>query len=184
MKFKLLSDKIYAVKSILSNLEFNQVIDEFNHNQWVFDKKELIEDATYPIRGSLKKNNSDLKSLGDNYTFIKIGSKLKYKVSKLLHRNVELIRINTNIQFFGQESSFHKDGDDGSWTLVLFCNFNWNSTWGGEFVVRNLENDYFYVAFIPNNGVLIPGWLDHTGMAPNRLSNQPRISLAFTFQEF
>ena len=39
MKFKLLSDKIYAVKSILSNLEFNQVIDEFNHNQWIFDKK-------------------------------------------------------------------------------------------------------------------------------------------------
>ncbi len=55
--------------------------------------------------------------------------------------------------------------------------------WGGEFVVRNLENDYSYVAFIPNNGVLIPGWLDHTGMAPNRLSNQPRLSLAFTFQE-
>ena len=47
-----------------------------------------------------------------------------------------------------------------------------------EFVVRNLENEYSYVAFIPNNGVLIPGWLDHTGMAPNRLTNQPRLSLA------
>ena len=54
--------------------------------------------------------------------------------------------------------------------------------WGGEFVVRNLENEYSYVAFIPNNGVLIPGWLDHTGMAPNRLTNQPRLSLA-TYQE-
>ena len=183
MKSKLLSDKIYTIKNVLSNFEFNQVNEEFIYNQWVFDKKELHEDVSYPIRGSLKKNNSDLKSLGDIYTFINIGSKLRLKVSKLLHRNIELIRVNTNIQFFGQESSFHRDGDVGRWTLVLFCNFNWNSTWGGEFVVRNLENDYSHVAFIPNNGVLIPAWLDHTGMAPNRLSNQPRISLAFTFQE-
>ena len=53
-----------------------------------FDKKEL-KMLTIP----LKKNNSDLKSLGDVYTFIKIGSKLKYKVSKLLHKDVELMSI-------------------------------------------------------------------------------------------
>ena len=29
--------------------------------------KKLTEDNTYPIRGLLKKHNSNLKSLGDNY---------------------------------------------------------------------------------------------------------------------
>ena len=183
MESKRLTDRIYTLKKVLSDLEFDQVVDEFVYNRWVFNKKELHESDFYPFRGTLEKNNYDLKSLGDNHVFINIGSKFKYKVSKLLHRDVELIRINTNIQFFGHDSSFHKDADIGSWTLVVFCNYEWDSSWGGEFVVRNLENEYSYVAFIPNNGVLIPGWLDHTGMAPNRLTNQPRISLAFTFQE-
>ena len=183
MESKLLTDRVYTLKNVLSDIEFAQVIEEFIYNRWVFNKRELDEDNSYPFRGTLEKNNYNLLSLGDNHVFINIGSRLKYEVAKLLHRDVELIRINTNIQFFGHDSSFHKDANIGSWTLVVFCNSNWDSSWGGEFVVRNLEDDYSYVAFIPNNGVLIPGWLDHTGMAPNRLTNQPRISLAFTFQE-
>ena len=47
----------------------------------------------------------------------------------------------------------------------------------GEESLLSAENDYSYVAFIP--GVLIPGWLDHTGMAPNRLTINPD----YAFQE-
>jgi hypothetical protein len=183
MESRLLTDRIYTLKKVLSNKEFVQVVDEFTYNRWVFNKKELNEGISQPFRGTLEKNNYDPIALGDNHVLINIGSRLKYQIAKLLYKEVELIRVNTNIQFFGHDSPFHKDADIGSWSLVVFCNSYWDSSWGGEFVVRNLEDEYSYVAFIPNNGVLIPGWLDHTGMGPNRLSNQPRLSLAFTYQE-
>ena len=41
MESKLLTDRIYTLEKVLSDLEFDQVVDEFVYNRWVFNKKEL-----------------------------------------------------------------------------------------------------------------------------------------------
>ena len=57
MESKLLTDRIYTLEKVLSDLEFDQVVDEFVYNRWVFNKKELHESDFYPFRGTLEKNN-------------------------------------------------------------------------------------------------------------------------------
>ena len=182
MKVKIISDKIYSLSNVLSIDNFYKIEDEFNYNPWIFNKKEIEEGDHHPICGTLQKVDYG-KNIGDNLVLINIGSILKFNIENILQKNIELKRINTNIQFFGQNSSFHEDGFNGSWTLVLFCSHHWNTSWGGEFVVQNTDSDYSYVPYIPNNGVLIPGQLQHIGMPPNRLCTVPRLSIAFTYQE-
>lgn len=183
MKIKQSLDEIIILKDILSDKEFYQIQDEFYYNQWDFNKKERQEDSSYPLRGRLKKPNYG-HSLGDNLILLNIGSRLKLHVEKILRKKIELKRVNTNIQFFGQNSSFHKDSSTESvWTLIIFCNETWNINWGGEFVIENGEGNYSYVSYLPNNGVLIPAWLEHQGLPPGRLCNLPRISVAFTYHQ-
>ena len=183
VKIKQSLDELIALKDILSLKEFYQIQDEFQYTQWDFNKKENTESDAYPRRGELRKPKYG-NTLGDNITFLNIGSRLKLHVEKILRKKIELRRINTNIQFFGQHSSFHKDSTTKSaWTLIIFCNKIWDTNWGGEFVIQNNEGDYSYVPYIPNTGVLIPAWLEHQGLPPSRLCNSPRISLAFTYRE-
>jgi hypothetical protein len=179
-------DNIYQIKNILPTHDFLTLSEEFNsgYNTWKFNKYEVFDDDDHPVRGCIQKPSSIRNdTLGDNLNLIKYGSILKFSCEKIIKNRLSLIRINTNIQFFGQESSFHKDGFEGSWTLNLFMNPNWDTSWGGEFVVQDKEGDYFYYPYIPNNAILFPGDLEHMGHAPNVLSKNPRFTIAFTYQE-
>ena len=184
MKIKQSLDELIVLKNILSAKEFYQIQDEFFYNQWDFNKKEPMQNAAYPIRGSLRKPKYG-NNIGDNITFLNIGSRLKLHAQKILRKKLELKRVNTNIQFFGQNSYFHVDSSikNPAWSVIVFCNKSWDANWGGEFVIKTDEDDYSYVPYIPNTGVLIPAWLEHQGLPPNRLCNLPRLSVAFTYHE-
>ena len=165
------------------------ILDEFDYNEWHFKKIENWEDkSNYPVRGRLNTKNctrNAVDPIGYNYQLIKIATDLKYKFQSLLIKNsLTLHRINTNIQYFGMESSFHVDSSDKKyWSFVYFIEPLWDTRWGGDFCVWTGEKDYQYVPYIPNTGVLFPAHLEHMGYAPNRLSNKPRLSVAFVYHE-
>ena len=193
MKITTLSSKhkIYRALDVLSEFDNQLIFDEFNNNEWIFKKIESKEDKlSYPIRGSLNSKRlgrDSLNIIGHNLQFIKFATEVKYKLQSLVIENpLVLFRINTNIQFFGMESSFHRDNpneEKNYWTFVYFIGPNWDVTYAGEFCVHTGGLDYHYVPYIPNTGVLFPAHLEHMGHSPNRLSNRPRLSIAFTYQE-
>lgn len=184
-----LKHKIYRAHDVLGESENQLVLDEFNHNNWKFNKVEPTEDKlSYPVRGELETRNctSDgINIIGYNSQLIKIATDIKYKLQRLLiDKPLKLIRINTNIQYFGMESSFHVDSvKRKSWSFVYFVGPQWDTTWGGELCVHTDTKDYQYIPYIPNTAVLFPAHLEHIGYSPNRLSNKPRLSIAFVYHE-
>ena len=106
---------------------------------------------------------------------------------------MRLIRINTNIQFHGQDSAFHTDDDyfvdnpdARCWTCVVFSEYDWDATWGGQIEIQTEENseDYIALPFSPNCAVLFDGSLEHRGLVyPNRFAQCERKTLAFLFEE-
>lgn len=177
-----------SFEGVLPVKKYWQLIDEFNqiYNPFIFNKNEYyqnpVESKFYPLWGSMQKPGGK-ESVGDNLALINIAEILKYAAQKELKRKLSLTRVNTNLQLFGQEATFHVDGDSDSWTFLVFVCQAWNTEWGGEFVVQTSASDYSYVPFMPNRGVLFNANLPHKGSSPNRLCPIPRFSFAATFVE-
>ena len=183
-----LKHRIYRAHDVLKKSDNELIVDEFSHNKWIFNKVEPSR-GDAPVRAWLETknvhNNGDGDIIGYNNQLIRIATDIQYKLQRLLiDKPLKLYRINTNIQYFGMESSFHLDSSkDGGWSFVYFIGPEWDTLWGGEFCVRTGQTDYQYVPYIPNTGVLFPASLLHMGIAPNRLCNQPRCSIAFVYHE-
>jgi hypothetical protein len=182
------SKQYISFESVLPVKTYWQLIDEFDgmHNSFIFSKNEHYQNPTeakfYPLWGAIQKPGGK-DSVGDNLALISVAEILKYKAQKELKRRLKLTRVNTNLQLFGQEATFHVDGDSDSWTFLVFVCKGWSTEWGGEFVVQTGPSDYSYVPFMPNKGVLFNANLPHKGSAPNRLCPVPRTSFAATFVE-
>ena len=97
-------------------------------------------------------------------------------------------RVLTNIQFFGQESTFHQDSDKNEevvidWSFLIFVDSDWNSEHGGDFIC--IENGkYKNIPFIPNNGQQ-PFLLHYSieTLANTLCLYKPRKTIQFLFEE-
>ena len=133
--------------------------------------------------------------IGWNYKFMDASIYAKHAARKILKTDLKLVRIQTNIQFYGMESDWHtdygdNDGPGAAWSFVIYINDDWDMTYDGQFVIAtgnpfepDHTKEYFNVSCIPNTGVLFNARLDHRGGAPNRFCNTERMSLAFMFEE-
>ena len=178
--------EVWYIKNIFSEDMFNDVVTEFfsEYSQWVFDKH---QNSTDPIFGELMctHDHTDNWSYSTNFQLIKSATIAKLKVQKILKRDLELCRVNTNIHFHGQDSAFHNDAEDSTikiWTCVVFTEFDWDSTWGGHIEIQS-GDDYITLPYIPNCAVLLNGHLEHRGLAPNRFAIHERKTLAFLWKE-
>ena len=186
-------EEVWSIDDILDKDDYVSMLEEFrpHFNNWVFIKKDQDmpidpgEDIIhYPKWGQHVKHGGGEQGIGDNLFFIKIGELLKYKVvQRLLRKNVELKRVNTNIQFPQQESTMHLDSGHNGWTMLLFVCPYWNPQWGGEFQVQSDDRRMHYVSYNANCGALINGNLLHRGLAPNHISPIERMSIAYTYKE-
>lgn len=197
MKYEQLDNDVYLIEQVFDKSTWQSLRDEFHpqFNNWIFSKKEFTmlpeseqsgTTSKYPTWGCVYKPTSTTLDeglqhirLGDNLNFLHAGSTLKLHAEKMLQRRLDLFRINTNIQFFGQESTFHKDGHDTDWSFLVFMNNMWDSLWGGAFDIHRRHS----IPYIPNNGILFRASLLHKGSAPNRLCPIERTSIAFTYEE-
>lgn len=185
-------DDIFIWDQILETKDFLNYFQEFNdlNNNWRFnkvvsetqipDKRETIE---LPWFGNISKPYNP-QGIGDNLNLLDLSSKLKIIAEQTLKTKLDLVRINTNIQFFGQESMLHQDAtSDNFWTFLVFFNISWLAEHGGEFLLIRPDNTTFLSLPLPNRGILFKASLFHKGCAPNKFCGTPRFSVACTYKE-
>lgn len=183
MKFKVKEKNIYLLEDVYEINYYYALLEEFDffHNAWIFNKR---ENKNSPRFGLLADTYGP--GMGINHKLIDAGVIAKFHAKKILKRNLNFIRVNTNIQFFGQESDFHIDSEHDHakiWSMVMFMAESWDVSWGGELIIQCYDKNYLGIPFIPNCGVLFNGTMPHKGSAPNRFCNFERKSLAFLFEE-
>lgn len=185
-------DHIFVWDQILETKNFLKYFQEFNdlHNNWRFNK--IVSDSQEPGKretvelpwfGGLSKPY-DQQGIGDNLNLLDLSSRLKIIAEQTLRADLHLIRINTNIQFYGQESMLHQDAlSDNFWTFLVFFNVKWLAEHGGEFMLIRSDNTTFSSLPLPNRGILFRANLFHKGCAPNKFCGTPRFSVACTYGE-
>ena len=119
----------------------------------------------------------------DRLVYYQAATTILLKVKRYLRQDIRLLRIHSGAKYFGCEPAFHTDfKEDYCFTFVLFTNRYWNTNWGGEFIAQNpITNEYNYVPYIPNNGVLVPSNWEHTGTPPITPKAGLRTSVAFVY---
>ncbi len=141
------------------------------------------------------KNGSDSSNINDKVTWgktiddeitltnIDASIEINFKIQKILKTRLRLAKIHINGQTSNQLTNFHIDFDDSDfWTFILFTSLEWNTTWGGEFIVINPNtNEHKYVPYIPNTGCLIPSNWIHVGNSPNGFTDKLRTTIAFSY---
>ena len=183
-------DFLYVWNQILKPKHFYNYYDEFKgeNNNWMFDKlvtpdrqapkREVLE---LPWFGGISKPYSD-QSIGINFGLIDLSTRLKIIAEQTVKTKLQLKRINTNIQFFGQDTLLHTDDtEDTSWTFLVFFNHSWFAEHGGEFILIKPDGSSFTCLPLPNRGVLFRASLHHAGKGPNRFCGTPRLSVACTY---
>lgn len=179
---------LYKFEDILPLNMFYRAQEEIfpRYNNWNYKKEGTLIpeelDDFYPQRMSVAKVNGD--TLGWSLPLIEVGTWVKLVTEYTIKKKVDLVRINTNIQSFGQESTYHTDGSEREWTFLVFLNSNWNAEWGGDFTIQLDNNFYMGITPLPNSGILFRGDFFHKGNAPNRLCPTQRWSAAYTFSEY
>ncbi len=194
--FPLNNMKLWIYDNILSRDDYFALMDEFRgeYNPWMFYKKEhwsykcdgtKIKDrmghVPYPKWGAIHKPTED--ELGDNLCLINIGENLKYAVQKQVKHPVYLERINSNIQFPGQEGTFHFDGDEHMYTMIVMVAQGWESQWGGDFICVGENDEHYITPYRPNRGILFQANYKHRGSAPNNFAWLERKTIAFTYRD-
>lgn len=183
-----MTEDLHVVENVLPPHVFQWAFEEFtptyNFHSGAKYESQIIPphlEQYYPTWSALEKPDED--GLGDNLQLIRVATYVKLTAQKLLQKDLELFRVNTNIQKFGEEATFHDDGPEGTWTFLVYVMPFWNLEWGGDFIIQSSERDYRSVPCFPNRGILFKGHLQHRGSAPNRLCNFVRLSIAFSFKE-
>lgn len=109
-----------------------------------------------------------------------IGGKIEEETGHKLYWE----RCHVNGQTAGQISSIHTDYRDTEHiTAILFCCPQWNTQWGGTFMVydENLSK-YEYYSYLPNSAAIIPSQWEHFGESPNHFTHEMRVTIAFMFK--
>ena len=194
LHYEKLDKNLYVLDDFFSMDEFMPLNDELHGMYHTFmRKREKHVSGDKPHWMALSKNDTpDGKphnGLGENMVFLERATKIRWAISKILKPDFsfELRRVNTNLQWKFQDSSFHLDSYDEkgkvywSWTFLTFTQTDWDFEWGGEFVCQLDDRDYRTVPYVPNRSVLFNGDCSHRGSSPNIFSQDFRTSLAWTF---
>lgn len=158
-------------KNVLQGSQFMSLWEEIEEN-WSFINQSIKDGPVFWG----KRYNNDIVS-------IHASTVVKLKIQKVLKRKLNLIRIQHNAQTSFQETNFHMDETiDNVWTFVLFSSPYWNTNWGGELVILNEKTqDFNYVRYFPNTGVLFPSFWQHKPHSPTTGSSGLRTTVAFQF---
>ena len=186
MIFEKLDEEVYLIKDAFSLSQFTTLYDELlpGVNSWD-TKREYDNNCRWFGLHKPKEH-----SLYEYPSFLSVAPIIKFYIKKIIKPTFDifLYRINTNIQYFANEGDFHLDSpefENGSrgwgWTFLTFTQNEWNSSWGGEFIVRNKQGKYIHAPYIPSQSILFNGGLEHRGSAPNVLTKKARTSIAWTF---
>ncbi|WP_433767585.1 2OG-Fe(II) oxygenase [Pseudomonas putida] len=108
--------------------------------------------------------------------------KLWKRLSSLHSFNITLLGVYANGQTFGQDTIIHRDNKTHpGFTVIVFCNEHWPTSWGGELVFYDDNKENVVKAVLPKSRriVIFDGRIPHAARSPSVKCDQVRMTLAF-----
>ncbi|AIX30392.1 hypothetical protein Syn7803US36_204 [Synechococcus phage ACG-2014f] len=193
--YEKLDKNLYVLDDFFTMDEFMPLHDELHGMYHTFlRKRERYMGGENPYWFALSKNDTPNSSpnngLGENMVFLDRATKIRWAINKILRPDFSfyLKRINTNLQWKFQDSSFHLDSYSNEldekywgWTFLACTQTDWDYEWGGEFVCQVADRTYKNISYSPNRCILFNGDCSHRGAAPNIFARDVRTTVAWTF---
>ena len=163
---------ITIFENFINDEELQDMIDAINRSSWkhmatsgpesiVFWYAEMIQEAT-------------------------IGKQMLTKIEKIFGKKYKIDRMYANGQTFGQDGSFHQDNlDDNAYTLLIYVSHitEENVDHIGGFTQFKRDGKIINVEPYKKRGLFFKSNIFHRGMAPSRISDMLRISIAIKVVE-
>jgi predicted 2-oxoglutarate/Fe(II)-dependent dioxygenase YbiX len=164
-----------------------QPIEYFPHFLHVSEFKKL-QDLVFKSKNWCLENGSRIKSprfwklLLDDEMYVH--SLIEHF---LMRRNLKVLRVYANGQFYGQNGSFHQDDlRPGTWTFLLYCNDivrDEIDEWHGQTEFKLEDDRITSQQPVPNLGILFRSDIPHRGLAPSKHVTEMRVTVAWKLQE-
>ncbi|MGH8387061.1 MAG: 2OG-Fe(II) oxygenase [Pseudomonas sp.] len=104
------------------------------------------------------------------------------RFSDLHNFNMTLLGVYANGQTFGQDTIIHRDNKTHpGFTVIVFCNEYWPTSWGGELVFYDDNKENIVKAVLPKSRrvVIFDGRIPHAARSPSVKCDQVRMTLVF-----
>jgi Rps23 Pro-64 3,4-dihydroxylase Tpa1-like proline 4-hydroxylase len=135
---------------------------------------------------SLDNDENDIYFMFKNLKDTNMEATFKNKIEEYTGEKIEILRIYSNGQSFGQCGFWHVDTlmkeeyQPGYFTLVYYP-MEWPPEYGGHLMIRTEEG---VISFLPekNRGVIFDSNLSHMALGPSRHCRTQRKSIAVKFK--
>jgi hypothetical protein len=120
---------------------------------------------------------------------------IKSKIEKVTNKKFKVILLYANGQTYGQDGSFHQDGDfkeeNSNFKKYTFCLYLTDfpielcDIIGGNFEIKipNINDYTISINPIFNRGIFFPSYYFHRGNSFNRFTHELRVSIAWKLEE-
>ena len=157
-----------------------------------FINDEELEEVKHAIHRSSWKHRSTSNSTGITFWVAEmiqektLCKQLVAKIEKLSGKKYKILRFHANGQTFGQDGQFHTDyPDDNVYTLLIYVSpiTEENIDEIGAFTQIKRGMNIINIEPYKKKGLLFKSNMMHRGMAPSRLSDMLRVTLAIKLEE-
>lgn len=169
---------IIQIENLLSEEEFSDLVSlihkyntDDNFIGWKFGGFSNSESRHKPFW--------NINLINESYFSEYLFGIIKKRIYEITNEEVELLRVYLNGATFGQQGYAHVDGeDDEDRTLLIYCNTNWFTEWGGA--TAFLECDQVTTVFPKcRKAVYFKGNISHCSHPFTRDYFGLRITLAY-----
>tara|TARA_Y100000389_G_C17211540_1_gene388745 strand:- start:55 stop:585 length:531 start_codon:yes stop_codon:yes gene_type:complete len=172
---------INVINNFVNDEELQEIIDAIHNSSWKYSQcSDLASVGDIPKPG-VKFWKAEL--IQEEET---IGKKLLTKIEKLFDKKYKIQRLYANGQTFGQDGTFHQDDpSDNVYTLLIYISpiTVENIEYIGGFTEFKRGDNIINVEPYKKRGIFFKSNLYHRGMAPCRLSDLLRVTVAMKVVE-
>tara|TARA_R100001480_G_scaffold78793_2_gene88462 strand:+ start:69 stop:638 length:570 start_codon:yes stop_codon:yes gene_type:complete len=179
---------IKIIDDVVPKEMFELIAEHFSKGIWDFTNRSEDNDLNTSFSANdycnqinaLIKNNELNKSNIVYNLWVNINEKLQ--IEKNYKNKLKRVWLNGGPPLYDQK--IHCDSHDTfskDLTIVCFIHPYWNTTWGGELLIYDVNQTRVIngVFPLPNRVIMFPSYLPHRAVSVSRISSRMRVSIAF-----